>query len=242
MSILPKFAEKKGSGTGNIQDILSKAKEGFATPNKYEVIIIGPSKRNKGATPIDARKISLFCTEVTLPGRTLESSPDNNIYGVPREIVNRPLYSGDAPMKFLCSADAEERVFFEEWQQNAFDPTTWDVGYYDDYIGAVDIYLLDKQNIRRYGVRLHEAYPKEIEMDNLSYAQSTDILKVSVAMKFRYWDTLDENRLQVSSKSINQARSIDTAARRADHGGMSNSERRAAYKRGVQSRSVADVQ
>tara|TARA_Y100000310_G_scaffold171233_1_gene171432 strand:+ start:17 stop:694 length:678 start_codon:yes stop_codon:yes gene_type:complete len=215
MSILPKFAEKKGSGTGSIHDILSKTKEGFATPNRYEVIITGPSKRKKKAISIDQRKISLFCTEATLPARSLESSPDNNIYGVAREVVNRPLYAGDIVLTFFCSHGAEERIFFEEWQQNAFDPTTWDVGYYDDYIGVVDIYLLDKSNIRYYGVRLHEAYPKEVQPILLSYAQSTDIIKVNISMQYRYWDTLDENRLQVSSKSINYWRSRDTAARRA---------------------------
>ena len=198
MSILPKFAEKKGSGTGNIQDILSKAKEGFAVPNKYEAIITGPSTIHRLR---DARKISLFCTEVMMPGRSLESSPDNNIYGVPREVVNRPLYAGDIVLTFFCSQDAEERIFFEDWQHKAFNPTTWDVGYYDDYIGVVDIYLLDKQNIRRYGVRLHEAYPKEVQGILLSYAQSTDIMKINISMQYRYWDTLDENRLQVSDST-----------------------------------------
>ena len=205
MSILPKFAEKKGSGTGNIQDILSKAKEGFAVPNKYEAIITGPSGIHLSNFTFsnsiklgDARKISFFCNEIMMPGRSLESSPDNNIYGVPREVVNRPLYAGDIVLTFFCSQDAEERIFFEDWQHRAFDPTTWDVGYYDDYIGAVDIYLLDKQNIRRYGVRLHEAYPKEVQGILLSYAQSTDIMKINISMQYRYWDTLDENRLQVS--------------------------------------------
>ena len=197
MSILPKFAEKKGSGTGNIQDILSKAKEGFAVPNKYEAIITGPSFMGLG----DARKISFFCNEIMMPGRSLESSVDNNIYGVPREVVNRPLYAGDIVLTFFCSQDAEERIFFEDWQHKAFNPTTWDVGYYDDYIGAVDIYLLDKQNIRRYGVRLHEAYPKEVQGILLSYAQSTDIMKINISMQYRYWDTLDENRLRVSDNT-----------------------------------------
>ena len=219
MSILPKFAEKKGSGTGNIQDILSKAKEGFAVPNKYEAIITGPSKRNVFATPIDARKISLFCTEVMMPGRSLESSADNNTYAVAREVVNRPLYAGDIVLTFFCSQDAEERIFFEDWQHKAFDPTTWDVGYYDDYIGVVDIYLLDKQNIRRYGVRLHEAYPKEVQGILLSYAQSTDIMKINISMQYRYWDTLDENRLQVSSKADDYYRRMDSEGWSGLHGG-----------------------
>jgi len=194
MSILPKFTENTGYGV--IGDVLARAKEGFASPNNYEVIITGPSRQQ--ANSLDIRKISLSCEAVTMPAQALETSPDDNVYGVSREVVTRPSYAGDITMTFQTTSELEERVFFEEWQQLAFDPTTWDVGYYDDYIGVVDIYLLDKQNIRRYGVRLHEAYPKEVQGILLSYAQSTDILKVSVVMNFRYWDTLDENRLQVS--------------------------------------------
>ena len=194
MSILPKFTENTGYGV--IGDVLARAKEGFASPNNYEVIITGPPRQQ--ANSLDIRKISLSCEAVSMPAQALETSPDDNVYGVSREVVTRPSYAGDITMTFQTTSELEERVFFEEWQQLAFDPTTWNVGYYNDYIGVVDIYVLNRENKRRYGIRLHEAYPKEVQGVDLSYSTVGEALKINVTMQYRYWDTLDENRLQVS--------------------------------------------
>ena len=46
---------------------------------------------------------------------------------------------------------------------------TWSLGYYDNYVGSIDIYQLDEQDNRRYGVKLVECFPKSIEPE-LRYA------------------------------------------------------------------------
>jgi hypothetical protein len=94
-------------------------------------------------------------------------------------------------MVFQASADLRERVFFEKWQYTAFNPKTWNVGYYNDYIGTVDIYILDRNNQRKYGLRLEECFPKSIAQTDLSYAANNEIIKLSVDMNFRYWISLD---------------------------------------------------
>jgi hypothetical protein len=35
-------------------------------------------------------------------------------------------------------------------------------------------------------------------------------MKINISMQYRYWDTLDENRLQVSSKADDHYRSMDS--------------------------------
>ena len=87
----------------------------------------------------------------------------------------------------------EERVFFERWQRNAFNPLTWNVGYYDDYVGSVEIYLLDKNEQRKYGLKLWDAFPKSINGSDLSYGSNNENLKIAVNMSFRYWTPLDTN-------------------------------------------------
>jgi hypothetical protein len=68
------------------------------------------------------------------------------------------------------------------------------VGYYEDYVRPVDIYILDKQDKRRYGIRLHECFPKEISTVDLSYSSNNELLKINVNMQYRYWDTLEITR------------------------------------------------
>ena len=203
MSILPQFLE--GAAFGVMNDILSgyNSKEGYAQPNRYEVLIFPPIQFSSGAgenlsrgdirtyPSSDKRKISLRCESVTLPGRNLSSTPDPNIHGPLREVVNNVNYADSVSMVFQASTDLRERVFFEKWQYAAFNPKTWNVGYYNDYVGSVFIYLLDKQDQRKYGLKLWECFPKSIAQTELSYASNNEIIKLTVDMNFRYWTTLD---------------------------------------------------
>jgi len=172
--------------------------EGYAQPNRYDVLIHPPGPDFDAKEMIgeeldlrdnlrDVRKISLRCESVTLPGRNLSSTPDSNVHGPLREVVNNVNYADSVSMIFQASADLRERVFFERWQRLAFNPDTWNVGYYNDYVGEVEIYLLDKNEERKYGLELMECFPKSIAQTDLSYAANNEIIKLTIDMNFRYW-------------------------------------------------------
>jgi hypothetical protein len=204
MSIVPQFLE--GAAFGILNNILSggHSNDGYAQPNRYEVLVFPPTKFssdqgqnfsrdmiNKDFSNRDKGEISLRCESITLPGRNLSSTPDTNIHGPLREIVNNVNFADSVAMVFQASTDLRERVFFEKWQYAAFNPKTWNVGYYNDYIGSVFIYLLDKQDQRKYGLKLWECFPKSISQTELSYASNNEIIKLTVDMNFRYWTSLD---------------------------------------------------
>jgi len=204
MSAAPQFLE--ATSGNSIENVLSSfhTNEGYAQPNRYEVAIFLPRINIQNRSPNlagdmvfdtvtgqDKREISLRCETVTLPGRNLSSTPDTNVHGPLREVVNNVNYADSVTMVFQASADLRERVFFEKWQYLAFNPKTWNVGYYNDYIGTVDIYLLDRNNQRKYGLKLHECFPKSIAQTDLSYASNNEIIKLSIDMNFRYWTSLD---------------------------------------------------
>ena len=202
MSIVPQFLE--GAAFGVMNDIISTfhSKDGYAQPNRYEVLIFPPTKPASGGENLsrgdisqisskDKREISLRCESITLPGRNLSTTGDTNYHGPVKTIVNNVNYDDSVKMVFQSSSDLRERVFFEKWQYAAFNPKTWNVGYYNDYVGSVFIYLLDKQDQRKYGLKLWEAFPKSIALTDLSYAGNNEIIKLTVDMKFRYWSTLD---------------------------------------------------
>ena len=109
-------------------------------------------------------------------------------------MVEGVTYAEDITLSFKSTSELTERVFFESWQEQAFNDQTWDVGYYNDYVGVVDIYLLDREDKRRYGIRLWEAFPKTINAIELGNDQTNTIIKTDVSMAFRYWDTLDIER------------------------------------------------
>jgi len=204
MAVLPKFLE--GAAFGVLNDVLSgfRSNEGFASPNKYEVLIHKPAaSAPTGTTNMNANdistvsgmdKISMRCDSVTLPGRVLNTVDDVNIHGPRRQVVESVMYADSITLTFQSSSDARERVAFEKWQHRAFSPATWQIGYYNDYVGAVDIYLLDQQMQRQYGLRLMEAFPKTLGDTSISYGAANSLLIWSVDINFRYWESLDINQ------------------------------------------------
>ncbi len=189
MAVLPSFIE--GAAFGGLNTVLShflggKGKDGYALPSRYEVVITPPGKPDKAA-----KKTSLRCEAISLPGMNLTSTPDSNMYSVPAEIVDGVSFADTINMTFQSSSDLEERVLFERWQEQAWDRETWNIKYYKDYTADMDIYVLDLQNNKKYGVRLFDCYPKTIDAIPLSFAAATDIIKINVSMQYRYWETLN---------------------------------------------------
>ena len=99
---IPKFLE--GAAFGILNDVLSGFHDdnGYAQPNRYEVLILPPAKLGGGnQTNIfsglerqgDTRNISLRAQSVNLPGRNLATSQDTNIYGPEREVVEGVTYA-----------------------------------------------------------------------------------------------------------------------------------------------------
>tara|TARA_B100000475_G_scaffold130220_1_gene95187 strand:+ start:133 stop:843 length:711 start_codon:yes stop_codon:yes gene_type:complete len=203
MAEFPNFLE--GTAFGVLNDVLSAfhSNEGYAQPNKYEVLILPPAKLGGGGQQnifsglerqSDTRNISLRAQNVTLPGRNLSTSQDSNVYGPNREIVEGVTYADDISISFQASSGLAERIFFENWQRQAFNEKTWNIGYYNDYIGTMEIYILDKQNQRRYGIKLWEVFPKTIGANELAYDANDTLMLTPVSFTFRYWTSLDQNQ------------------------------------------------
>ena len=193
MAGLARFLE--GGAFGILNDILSTfhSDDGYALPNRFEVLITPPAGM-PGGHPATTKKVSMRCETVLIPGRNLNTVTDGNPYGPTREVVDGVTYAEDISMTFQASSGLDERVFFEEWQELAFNKQTWNVGYYNDYAKTVEIYLLDRQDQRRYGIKLVEAFPKTIGPTDLSQSTNNEIIKISVSFSFRYWESLDANR------------------------------------------------
>ena len=200
MAKFAKFLE--GTAFGLLNDLLAgfHSDDGYAQPNRYEVVINGPRSLNQ-QNPFeglqrqsDVSRIALRAQSVTLPGRTLSTVEDNNIYGPNREVVDGVVYAEEIAVGFQSSSGLEERVFFENWQRQAFNEKTWNIQYYDDYNGSMEIYILDKQDQRRYGIKLWEVFPKNINPTSLAYDANDQLFITEIGFSFRYWTSLDQSQ------------------------------------------------
>ena len=204
MAEIPNFLE--AGAFGILNDILAGFRDdnGYAQPNRFEVLIFPPSKLGGGTNldvfaglerrggKNDLEKISLRAQDINLPGRNLATTQDTNIYGPSREVVEGVTYAEEISVQFQASSQLSERVFFENWQRSAFNEKTWNIGYYNDYIGSMEIYVLDRKDKRRYGIKLWEVFAKTIGATVFSFGANDTIMLTPVNFSFRYWTSLDQ--------------------------------------------------
>lgn len=227
MAGIPKFLE--GGAFAVLNDVIAglRSDNGYAQPNRYEVFII-PPKANLGSGDTynvfqglekrggnnDLERICLRAQDINLPGRNLATANDTNIYGPQREVVEGVTYAEEVSINFQASSQLSERVFFEDWQRQAFNEETWNVQYYNDYIGGIEIYVLDRLDKKRYGIKLWEVFPKTIGPNALSYSSNDQIMLLPVSFTFRYWTRIDENLNQSSSVIDNVLETVVNTAER----------------------------
>jgi len=194
-----------GAVFGSLNAFLSHnaSRDGYAKANRYEVVILLPSGVTNGAfqdageaamsTNVlsklhgeAARRISFRCDSISIPGRNLRTQMNGNIYGPPHEIVQGQTF---APVEatFYCGSDLAERYFFEDWQKITYNPDTYNINYYKEYIGSVEIYQLNEKDERTYGCKLEEVFPKTVAALAYGHGNSNTIQKVSVEFAYRYW-------------------------------------------------------
>ena len=171
-----------------------KDDNGVALPSRYEVLFLPPKGIADGATNNifvdifrntigrgEIRRVAAQCNKIDFPGINMD--------GPIRSIVNGFSY-GEVTASFYMSEAYLEKQFFEEWQKQAYNQQDFTLGYYDDYVGEIQIYSLDRSGARRYGVKLWECFPKSIAQQTLDYATTDQQQKLDVTFSYRYWKNL----------------------------------------------------
>jgi hypothetical protein len=212
--------ELEGFAFGLINELLGLVHDenGVARPNRFEVVIFPPtsSAQTRNASSYDnlsatllgdlvkdgtLRSVAIKCTSISFPAKTLQVSQDTNIYGPVREIVNG-IEFGDLQANFtMLRSDMKEKKYFEAWQGLTFNPASWSVGYYDDYVGSVEIYQLDEQNRRKYGIKLIEAFPKIVGEMALDMQTGNTVSTLPITFSYRYWEPL-EGQSQIPNRIL----------------------------------------
>ena len=181
---------------------------GIAEANKWEIQLEPPSLLQKTGARLDSVAMAgmvIRAESVNLVGRNISSFDDSNIYGPLRQVPDGITYASDIDVSFIMSRNLFERSYFDAWQEMIFDRNTWNLGYYNDFIGRMGIYTLDREGRRTFGISCHEVWPKTIGPIALSMASTNEIIKLPVNFAFRYWTKIPEGELHTSSLVSSQA-------------------------------------
>ena len=164
------------------------ASSGLASPNKFEVEFTSIPGTNGG----DKTQLNLMCDQCSLAGRDVQAVLDIQ-YGVRRQVVyNAPAYT-PLSLSFICTDNMEEKRILDKWNNKCVDVKKgFNVAYYDDYIGHVDIYVLDRSGKHRtYHMHYHEVYPKTVTAVEMNHGTTNAAMRVTAEMQYAYWSTRD---------------------------------------------------
>ena len=142
---------KAGGNVGRFLGVIGKS--GLARKNRYKVHVegIGPNKAIRNVPGLDLATLNLMCESIAFPAQNLRSTPDTLRFGPEREQVQGVTY-GEITASFICSTDLREKIFFEEWHKLVFNQNSWEVNYYDQFIGSMRIIQDDRMDTKTYGV------------------------------------------------------------------------------------------
>ena len=146
----------------------------------------------------DGKRVNAFCKAITMPDRTMTTSPIVTGPGAPRHFVTDHTY-GDLSATFYADKYLRERQYFELWQKAAFNSLSNNYEFYDNYVSDIDLFNLGQfansagssedpsaRDDLTHGVKLYDCYPTSIGAPALSY-ENNNIIEFTVTFKYRYW-------------------------------------------------------
>ena len=168
---------------GSLAEIQSVIKgSDVARQNRFDAMITGPA----GAGSPDYATMMLV-ESVEFPGQTIRTTPDLLRFGPQREVGQAAMYADSMTMTFICRPGLPEKMYFEKWHAQIFNPDTWEINFYKNYVGGIQLHQLDRKDGKRYSIEVFEAYPKTIVAQTYNQSSNDSYQTLSVEFAFRYW-------------------------------------------------------
>lgn len=150
--------------------------------NRYEITLFLPEKlRSEFNLKVD--DITFYCGKCSLPGFS-NSQIDSRIYGQKRKLGGIRDSNTTCATSYLFDYKGLNIQFFEKWADLIMNPDSKRLGYYNDYIGSMEICVFNNLNDRLIICQLSEVYP--IKMNDLSLAyENSELLPLEIEWQYR---------------------------------------------------------
>ena len=193
--------------------------QGLARSNRFELLITTPPNYSTifaekyNLTDSNSRLVSLLCETCTLPPINVSTKP-LKIFGPTYQRPYTSEYGGDGiSMQFHIDSSMAVKRFFEDWIESIVSKDTFTVAYQEEYATTVYIRQLNELNEVTYEIELLEAFPRSMNLVELSNTSQNQTHRLNVILAYRYWRRTDNplNLTQFSSVSTLTDQYFDTA-------------------------------
>jgi hypothetical protein len=192
----------------NSTDFITNLKKhrGIAKANKFQLWQIGGKvhdeiikKNNQKSSKNIYKNIEDFryyCEAANFPGRNL-ATQGFRTGSITKEYIHSNNFNETLNLTFNLTDDMFIKHYFDDWQEMIFPlvetngPLTNNIKVYpEDYCADVTIKKLSNQGeYRDYTIMLKEAFPKQVNPINLSFA-SNEPMKLQVVLTYSRWTKL----------------------------------------------------
>jgi len=145
-------------------------------PNYYEILIKPPSSLNA-----QSEILSFLCSATDFPFETIQTM--EMVTHSQKRLIATGIDFDPITVTFLLDSTGKVLDFFQKWKSIII-TDDFKAGYYEDYIGTIEIYMLDRQKQRIYGVELAEAYPVNRSNIALSMASTDSLSELAISFVF----------------------------------------------------------
>lgn len=153
--------------------------EGFAKPNRFQVVFFPPSNITTDiASTLSSGRLLLGCRRAQWPSLSLATS-DQRTKGPTYQIPFDQTFE-ELQLEFLSDRFHFNHAIFKDWIQLIYDPVTKRLDYYENYTTDLEIFQLDEAGIPVNRVKMENAYPKTLSQMDLAHDNNDEIQTFSV--------------------------------------------------------------
>ena len=105
-------------------------------------------------------ELELRVQSVTMPGKNITTTPNDNAYGPSYQIASGISYAEEIEVTYILDSDHRVKNFFNDWQDKIVDKENYDLNYYDDYVGKMFIFQLDQNDNNASAVEVDRSISK----------------------------------------------------------------------------------
>tara|TARA_B100001778_G_scaffold268431_1_gene229849 strand:- start:28 stop:966 length:939 start_codon:yes stop_codon:yes gene_type:complete len=177
-----------------VDDDKVNADQGFGMNENTQAVNMQQLTRQMG------EQINIMCESISMPAHDLQSETVDH-FGPPRQMVTGHGFTGTIGATFYADKYLRERHFFEMWQKMAVNMVTHKAGYYDDYVGTIQILQLGSldgegdRDVPTYGIEAIECYPETVSAIEYNYGSSNQIVRVTVGFQYKQWHNLATDKI-----------------------------------------------
>jgi len=186
----------------SIEQFLSVVRsKGLARTEKFSVRIFPPSALTVEGLGNDT--LMLMCEEAAFPGKTVLT----RAVRIHNLNIQRPssvdFFGESAQFTFFMDSEWKVKTFFDNWMDKIIGISR-EVSPYNDIRGDIEIYGVHEGPIGdetseayketiRYKVKLHDAFPKSMNLMQMSYS-TPGIHRLNMGFAYKYWTVENINQ------------------------------------------------